>query len=883
MNQKDDETQKRPPIPRTESYKAPSAQSSASRYLHLLKETAHGEKQSTITYPDGYEPKDVPIAFEGSARIAEPSYARKIANALLLNRDLNTAWALFEATYTSRDCKALTQPSIPDIALLKDGTIFLLLLTTVNLAFCRGDTHLPVTPTQLLFRYEQLGIARPEYWVRQTLAYLTYQAIEAANTAAEHRQQILPVLLHELISLWRLFFQCKGINKDELQSISTEWNLSPAKSMTEDTETKNFGLRLQKYLPRFVGNSTLGFCAVYLYSISDALMSAESLKQEATPLLHFFERLLAGSHVDYIYRHTEYSSAWNALSPDVRQQIMQEIDRMPSRALIRLGASGGTLAENKGDEAANLEAFYLKRIARAVESTTSSVNLKTTWTQVQDAFTSEGQKPAIPPLVYNALLSGFMKLHRSSQCVEVWNHMIVHGVQPTSRTWVALLDGCVKAKDLDGMDEMWQRMLHTGLEPDDYLWTVRVNGLISLRQVSRGLMALDEMGKKWLAAEKIATTTKPKMVNKVTKPTIEVVNGALSAIVRIRPDNMSHGKKLEFVQKIIGWAGSFNIRPDARTYNSIIRLYLDANDYSNAFKVLRKMEADGVTVDIATHTMIVSAAFDSASFDSLSASEQTSRMLSHLNSVEASGVKLNDHIYSIALDRMLKQYNNADAARAVIDHLTARKLVPSAAIYTSLASFYFQQEPPNILAVDGLVHQIFTSHRVPSDAILYDRLMEGYAMNGEVGKMMSVLARMTRFGTPTGWQTLTKVVLALFENGDFERARKVVSDIMRVEGVAEGGILGGPQGEKRFFAMLESIGLGAEEMDGRRDSEGPARWRRTQRIDPDDMADSQSVLRDQSQDAVSSVQEQVRQRGDVENEDVHGFLSSEQETAQYRA
>lgn len=800
--------------------------------------------------------------------------------------DVHKAWAVFDKTYTSRDCKALTEPSLTDVPLLGNGYIFLLLLQAINKMFYKG-LNVPVTPTQLLFRYEQLGIARADWWNREAFSWMTHKVIESIHGISEQGQPTLPVLLHELISAWRLFFQCKGNNNDPLQSISTEWHLPTIESVSEDVTTKNFGLRLQKFHPRFVGKPVLNFCAVYLYTISDAIKSVESLQQEAMPFLQLLERLLAGSHIHSISTHTEHSRMFIALPQHVQLQVIQDIDAAPRRAMTMLGESGETLDKTE-DEAANLETFYLKRIVRAVESTSSASNLEYVWKQAIYSYTSPNGKIAIPLLIYNAFLSGFMVLLKPSRTVDIWNHMIAHGVQPTARTWVALLNGCIKSKDLHGLNQMWQRMLNSGIEPDVYLWTERVNGLMSLRKVNRALLALDEMGKKWLAAEKMAATgndrgngkgaMKTKSANTATKPTVEVVNGAITALVQIRAESMTHSKKVEFAQKILGWADSFNIHPDVRTYNSIIRLYLQAGDYTTAFKVLRKMEVSGIPGDIATHTMIVTAAFDNETFRHLPPSEQKSRVLLHLDSVEQSGVRLNDHIYTTAIDRLLKQSSNVEAAKAVIEHMRARNRVPGAAIYTSLASHYFQQEPADIQAVDGLVHQIFTSHRVPSDGILFDRLIEGYALHGEVGKMMSVLARMSQHGTPTGWRTLSAVVSALVEHGDYERARHVVSDVVRVEGVAQGGVLGSRSGEQNFFALVKSLGLEVEEkmLEGGGDAAESMR-RVKSKIDTGMLVQSpEEMQQHQSQAHAPSLQRHT-QPISPDDEDVHGFLTNEQE------
>ncbi|CAO2652534.1 Nn.00g008170.m01.CDS01 [Neocucurbitaria sp. VM-36] len=879
-----DESQNGPRIQYT-SIGGPQQGRRAGRYSRHVHDRIEGSLQPPPTFSENAEEGET-----GSAAAQVPletgnGYAQSI-EAALSNGRVGQAWSLFEKNYTSRDCKALTDPPLGDVALLNNGKIFVHLLNSVNAAFCKGQTNLAVTPTVALFRLEQLGLARPEYWARQTLSYLTYQAIQTVNATTKKPQRDLPSLLSELLSVWRLFFQCMGRKGSSLEAVSTDWQLPATGALPEMHESMNFSMRLQEHHPKYVGNSTLGFCAVYLYTISDALNSNESLQQQAAPFLRFLEHLLAGSYVSPVFKHVEQSNTFNELPPEVQKQIKKEIDSAPQKAILMIGSKGETLGpEDTGDAAANLEAFYLKRIARAVESRSSASVLDNLWGQVEKAYTPQGQNVTIPSRIYNAFLSGFMVLLHSQRSVDVWNHMIAHGVKPDMQSWVALLEGCAKAKDLNGLNAMWTRMLSTGVEPDNYAWTTRVNGLFALRQVNLGLAALDDMGRRWLSAENMVNSSQThsknrkgsgnlskssKAVNNYTKPSIEVINGAISALVQIRRESMTHDKRIEFVQKILGWARNFDIKPDARTYNSLIQLYLRAGDYATAFKVLRQMEKDGIEGDIATHTMLITAAFDNQTFDHLSAAEQTERILSLFNNLEAGGMKMNDYVYATAIDRLLKQYSNYNAVRAIMDHMTSREMVPSAHAYTSLITHYFQQTPPAIAAIDSLVLQIFTSHRMPNDRIMFDRLIEGYATHGEVGKMMSVLTKMSKHGKLPGWSALTAVVKALVQDGDTERARAVVRDVELGEGVAKGGITGGSTGERAFFSMVRRFGIGLDE---ERMGDVLSADRAVRASDDEAIVGQQM----HEQEIQQMTRKEEAQEVVEEEEDVHGFLKDELE------
>ncbi|KAE8841125.1 hypothetical protein PTNB85_04524 [Pyrenophora teres f. teres] len=728
-------------------------------------------------------------------------------------RNIDYAWKMFNETYTARDCKAFTDPPQRDVYLLEHGRVFQHLIRKVTKEFASGK-QMTATPTAVLFRYAQLGLLRPEYWTEPTVEYLTYEVIRVMYQVPPTPQRDLPSLLNELLSVWKLFFQCNGPMEDPLNSITSGWQLTPIETLPELYDTPFFSGRLQTCVPKYAINPRLAFCAAYLYDVAEGL--DEKIRQEASPFLRLLERLLAGSRLDERFIR---SARFEELAEDVQAQIQQAVVTVPKKAMTAIGKSGETMGPQATDDReTNLLEFNLKRIARAIETTSSPAALDGLWKQVEEVYTKDG-KTAIPPMIYSSFISGYLILYNPGRSVEVWNHMVAHGAGPDMMSWVALLEGCAQARDLDGFNATWKRMLDKGYEPDNYAWTTRVNGLVKFRQLTQALAALDEMGRRWLAAENVVNPPKTKngvkkpkpLRNTCAKPSVEVINGAISALVQLPAPAMTYQKRLELVQKILSWSSNFQIVPDAITYNSLIQLYLGVGDKRTAFLLIAQMEKQGLEGDAATHNMLITAAFDSNVFDGLSEQEQTNKILEILDKLEASGMPANHYIYSTVIDRLLKRYSNFSGVRAVIEHMTTRNFTPSAHAYTSIITYYFTSKPAKIAEVDALVHHLFTNPYAAKDRILFDRLIEGYAAFNEVGKMMSVLARMSRDGRLPGWDALIGVVRALMQDGDYERAQAIVRDVERGEGVAKGGIMGDERGQAAFKAIVREFGLGQED------------------------------------------------------------------------
>lgn len=808
------------------------------------------------------------------------SYANRIHN-LLMRREVEKAWALFEETYTSADCEALTNPSTADLRLINEKRLFSHMLLSVIREFCEGKGEPTLTPTSVLFKYEQLGIAPPGLWVKEVLEPLTNRAILAANGGSATLQRDLPSILFELLSVWRLFFQCKGSGNDSLQAISPEWNLPAVETLPQVFQEKDFNFRLQEFHPKTIGSSALGFCAIYVFNSSDIINSTESLRNQAAPFLSVLARVLAGARVNAVLKHPASSKTFQSLPEEVQIKVRKDLETAPRRALSTLGQqSPDTEAKQPGYATTDLESFNLKAIARAVEARSSIQSLEGIWKRVVLDYTQDDGKTSIPPRIYNAFLSGYLILRQAQRSVEVWNHMMASGVKPELQTWVAMLEGCEKAKDLDGFNAMWNRMQAAGFEPDNYAWTTRIHGLISLRQIDVGLRTLDEMGNRWQSAETAKNAppsnsrnakgaknlpSSAKLVNNCTKPSVEVINGAISAIVQLPLKAMWQQKRVDYVQRILRWGLQFDVKPDTRTFNILIQLYLRAGDYATAFKVLKQMELSGIPADISTHTMLITATFDNHSLDNLTEMERASRLIHTFEELEAGGLRLNNYVYATAIDRLLKQYGSHEAVRTIIDHMKSRNLAPSAHVYTSLITYYFQQTPPAIEAVDSLILQIFESAHSDTDKYLFDRTIEGYAEHGEIGKMMSVLTRMSKHGKHPGFQALTAVIRALVAAGDVDRARFIVRDVERGEGIARGGVTGAINSQKQFLAVAQSLGVGLEEermgdMFNLKNAAG--------------VVDEQIRIRAAEERAEIEPQPEPMDGGAPEDE-IHGFLESE--------
>jgi pentatricopeptide repeat protein len=588
--------------------------------------------------------------------------------------------------------------------------------------------------------------------------------------------------------------------------------------------TRAFEERVDKFVPKYDMTRVvcLPILITFLFFTQDRHNGGitQNLRNEALPFVRLVAHLVPGADMDPLIREIKHLKDRNRLPEESADQLLQDINSLSSQALKMIGAkrfaTAMPAAKDDPQLAQEMQDFLTKRLARGFERQDTGI-VNRLWEEARSVFAQPGSKAkfVIPSKIYNQLVSGFMQIKRADLAMSAWNEMVSNGTTPTVVTWTAMIAGCQKGRDLNGLEQIWARMIASGVQPDHAAWGARIYGLISLGQRDKGLAALSEMGKAWkesqTASEPIASKGKSraKAAAKLSlksvdhpKPNIEIINGALLALSKAP---MRFDRKWDTMELVLRWAESYAIKAGNITYNVLLRLALEEQDTTRVSKILRSMEKDNIEPDIATYTIFMNTALRTSLIE-LPEAEQTKVVIDFLEDMESRGLKPNSVVYSNLIDRLLKEHNNFVAARSVLDHMARRAIVPSAQIYTSLITHYFALEPPAIDAVDSLWQTIMNTPGSITDRFLFDRLIEGYARCDEIGKMMTVLTRMSKEGKSPSWSALIQVVSALSRAGDFQRVRRVVADVENREGLAKVTLSNrGHWAENHFWELVNQL------------------------------------------------------------------------------
>jgi len=394
----------------------------------------------------------------------------------------------------------------------------------------------------------------------------------------------------------------------------------------------------------------------------------------------------------------------------------------------------------------------------------------------------------------NLFILVYMSLRQPNHAIDVWNHMLKSGIQPTLQTWDNMLSGCKASRDWKTLEVVWQRMLASGTQPDVVCWTTRISGLIDGYQVNLGIRALDEMGRIWLAAAKkqyphmkLEQLQLLSEIDGAVKPTIGTINAAVAGLFSRKSPDAAH--------RVLAWGGKFGIAPDLITYNTLLRPLIRNGQVKQASALLQQMQNAGIQADVATFTTILEETFRYSEHHT--PEEQKEIVDSVFSEMEAAGVEPNLHTYGRIIYQLLQSsHGDMSSVNAVMERMSAQGLQPSPQIYTMMVVHYFQQTPVNLDAVRGVIERA-SMVEGSTDHKFWDRVIEGYAQEGETAHALRILADVHRANQKVGFLAMRMLLFALAQNQEWDAARNLVRKVFL--------LTGGPRSDGSHLRMGENL------------------------------------------------------------------------------
>lgn len=713
---------------------------------------------------------------------------------LIARDDADAAWSYFSTHYTAPDCAALDPARLPflDVPKHRKGWVYTNLLSLMTRRWlAQLDSHpsasnaISSSPCAILEKFDQLAIPIQPIASTVVLSLAIHLQLAAQEGLDVLNDTTTQLVLSQLLDLCPLCFYEKRADRVQYGPAAYYHRfLALVRAPTEKPSS----------------------FAISLLLVQDILCRATSFPhdlEQYRPLLQALGSACAKAQLsEAAVRHIEMR-----LKKETSDHFQAPAEL--SRRLCSLGSANvlGTASQedstSNGSQTVAHEPVEVKAktLLQKVGITAERQNLdilERLWTQAQEIFTDDSSRTTEnAPLtlrLYEAFLNAFFQLRRPQSGLQVWNSMLQSGFEPTVRTWNVMMKSCHISRDINIMESMWQHMRDSGLQPDAISWSTRIYGHFRVGSIRDGMSALDEMGREWVESQKRrrSKSAVPEDSAEVPKPDTAILNTAISAL---------RGAKSFQIPSVLAWSRLFNIEPDIATYNALLAISLGAGQATDAANILQQMAASSVEPNSSTFTILVDSMLSTTLLGDMTQDEQKDKIMNLISSFEESGMIVDQQGYALLIDRMLKDHSNLTAARSVLAHMATRKVECTPHIYTILMTHYFDRDPPELLAADALWNDIENSRQQGMDVIFYDRMVEGFARHGDVGRTMAFLSRMSKEGKRPGWLAMTAVVQCLARNHEWDRVGQIVMDCHKQEGLLSVG-LRGRKGQKDFWEYV---------------------------------------------------------------------------------
>lgn len=484
-----------------------------------------------------------------------------------------------------------------------------------------------------------------------------------------------------------------------------------------------------------------------------------------------------------------WSTIRDRLDPSLRrEQVEANVQKSPKQA---------ETAQSPAHRDAAFEPFIagrtqeyldsgLKTAIRMATERKDQHELEKLWSEYQYATleTNPGERKRPPRTgsaeVCNSFLYGYMALRLPDKAIEVWNHMETSKLPRNLKSWDTMMMGCRIAHDPDAMEAVWAQMQPMGVQPDVQCWTTRVAGLLEGRRSETcptAIMALDEMGRRWLKAARSVHGEETKLqdlthvgdVNGVAKPAITVVNAAVS---RMLVKGLSQD-----AFRVLAWAGKFGVQPDIATYNVLLRHYVREGRNQEADALISSLHRDGLVPDTATFSTLLEETFRSNTPKTVE--EQQELVEEIFASMEEQGFKADAHTYGKVIHELLQTADgNLTVVNAVMERMNRRNHKPTIFIYTDLIKYYFRRPSPDLDAVRVLIDQVKKHEALAGQVniVFWASALEGYARAGDTTSALMIFGQVRQIPAMGHFNDATYYILlkALIQKNDLDAARALV-------------------------------------------------------------------------------------------------------------
>jgi hypothetical protein len=398
---------------------------------------------------------------------------------------------------------------------------------------------------------------------------------------------------------------------------------------------------------------------------------------------------------------------------------------------------------------------------------------------------------------FESLIRAFATFNEFCMMLDVWDTLLKTGKAISLPTWAIVLQGLARSWDLEAHERVWNEMTTRRIEANENMWICRLKLLVHKRQWRVAVKALS----KFLSQPRSTETRDQRIHIANSDYSIDPIN-----LVNVVLRELLHLRYHDDVSEVLIMTEAAGIRSNTATINMLLSAAIKKGGIQGGLQGLDVFRQCNLQPDSATVSILLDASIrqEESSPVIMSPEEQRDRVTNILNDLEKFGLEINKYTYTILISSLLRTNANEEAARAVFAHMQAHGIEPPVEACTALASFYFDQNPPNLSGVEELLHEM--RHRnQQSDRIFCERMVYGHAKARAIGPMMSFLRESEQRGFFMRWDTLTHVLEALDATNEVDVLKQVMADARNRRGVFQTTHLRQERNATLFWTMMTNL------------------------------------------------------------------------------
>ncbi|KAL9290627.1 Pentatricopeptide repeat-containing protein mitochondrial [Arabidopsis thaliana] len=445
------------------------------------------------------------------------------------------------------------------------------------------------------------------------------------------------------------------------------------------------------------------------------------------------------------------------------------------------------------------------------------------------------EKRACKPNVrtFNELMEGLCRVGKPYKAVHLLKRMLDNGLSPDIVSYNVLIDGLCREGHMNTAYKLLSSMNCFDIEPDCLTFTAIINAFCKQGKADVASAFLGLMLRKGISLDEVTGTTLIDGVCKVgkTRDALFILETLVKMRILTTPhslnvilDMLSKGCKVKEELAMLGKINKLGLVPSVVTYTTLVDGLIRSGDITGSFRILELMKLSGCLPNVYPYTIIINGLCQFGRVEEaeklLSAMQDSGvspnhvtytvmvkgyvnngkldRALETVRAMVERGYELNDRIYSSLLQGfVLSQKGIDNSEESTVSDIALRETDPECinelisvveqlgGCISGLCIFLVTRlckegrtDESNDLVQNVLERGVFLEKAM-------DIIMESYCSKKKHTKCMELITLVLKSGFVPSFKSFCLVIQGLKKEGDAERARELVMELLTSNGVVE--------------------------------------------------------------------------------------------------